>query len=111
MPTEANNREFFKCVEVGKIGEKMLLDKFPELSDNTKDNVRLPDIKCPNGNFIEVKFDSSVKCKRDWNGKQINILCERFKNIETKTFFRVVSRVTGMVPLRLSSRWQSPKTN
>ena len=76
---------FFKCLAKGKIGEQMLLAKFPHLADNTLDDEREPDVVSINGKLVEVKYDASVRARRDHNGYQLNILFERYKNVGTRS--------------------------
>ena len=76
---------FFQCLKKGKIGERLLLQKYPSLSDNTNVDETLPDIRSPCGRFIEVKYDSSKKARRSADGLQTNILFERYKNVANRS--------------------------
>ena len=86
--------DFQKQLEMGKEGEEKFAQLYPCFNYNNNKDVMAPDfVHKETGSVAEVKYDDSVRAKKDENGNQLNFFVEQFSNTKAMTLggpFRAV---------------------
>lgn len=71
--------------DIGKRGEQLFLDTFPNWSMNNHVKCTEPDFIDKYGRTAEIKFDVSKRARRDSNGHQLNFFMETISNDRKNT--------------------------
>jgi hypothetical protein len=90
----ATTFDFQKQLEMGKEGEEKFATLYPCFNYNNDKDVMAPDfVHKKTGSIAEVKYDDSVRAKKDDNGIQLNFFVEQYSNHKEMTLggpFRAV---------------------
>ena len=86
--------DFKEQLELGKEGEEKFAELYPCFDYNNHKNVMAPDfVHKETGSVAEVKYDDSVRAKKDKDGNQLNFFVEQYSNHKEMTLggpFRAV---------------------
>lgn len=90
----ASTFDFNEQLELGKEGELKFAELYPCFNYNNDKDVMAPDfVHKETGSIAEVKYDDSVRAKKDENGLQLNFFVEQYSNHKEMTLggpFRAV---------------------
>ena len=78
--------DFYHQKNIGDIGEKHIINKYPTWIANNNKDVKNPDlVHISTKALSEVKYDESTRAMRDRNGNQLNFFIEVYSDNDRQT--------------------------